>query len=171
MKKVRERLTELLQKDYGRGYEFVVGGLAFASALLMSVPFAVPMTVAVLFQPKRWRRIVLATALCSAAGSACLLWAMHHGGWEVLSRWQPGWVSGGNWTSFDRWMERYGNLALFAVMTLPIPESPALAFLSRNPEPLATVFLLAFVGKILKFSAYGYAAMRFRSRKNLPPRQ
>jgi membrane protein YqaA with SNARE-associated domain len=60
-------------------------------------------------------------------------------------------------------MSRYGTVALFALMALPlpVPKLPALAFAGIYRLPIVEVGLAIWAGKILKYSAYSYGTVRF----------
>lgn len=130
----------------------------------MTIPFAGPLVVAVLFKPAMWKRLVLASSIGSALGAKALLLVFHHGAWAAILHWHPHLSGGASWIALGHWLEKYGTFSLLLVMALPVPDSPALLFFAvheKNPLP---VLFATFSGKCIKYSVYAYLVKTFPER-------
>lgn len=80
-------------------------------------------------------------------------------GWSILLEGYPELA----WLQATDWLSRYGLLALFGVMAvpLPIPKMPVLAVAGIYRLPIPDVFVAIVAGKIIKYFAYAYITLRF----------
>jgi uncharacterized membrane protein YdjX (TVP38/TMEM64 family) len=99
----------------------------------------------------------------SAIASLGLYLAFHHFGWNLLLARYPDLAGSQAWSQATNWLSKYGLLAIFGLMALPLPfpTLPMLAVAGIYRLPIADVFLAILVGKIIKYLAYAYLATRF----------
>ncbi len=107
------------------------------------------------------------TALMAAVGSATaslgLYLTFHHFGWSILLARYPELADSQAWSQATDWLSKYGLLAIFALMALPLPvlKVPMLAVAGIYRLPITDVFVAILAGKIIKYLAYAYLAVRF----------
>ena len=67
------------------------------------------------------------------------------------------------WLQASDWISRYGPLALFGLMALPlpIPKLPMLAVAGLHRLPIQEVVIAIWSGKIIKYTLYAYVVTRF----------
>lgn len=67
------------------------------------------------------------------------------------------------WAQASDWISRYGPLALFGLMALPlpIPKLPMLAVADLYRLPIQEVVIAIWSGKIIKYTLYAYVVTRF----------
>lgn len=141
----------------------LVGLAAFLSTLSMSIPVEWLVVVAALACRSRWVLTASMAALGSAIASLGLYLAFHHFGWNILLARYPELAGSRAWLQATDWLSRYGLLALFGLMVvpLPIPKLPMLAVAGIHRLPIPDVFVAIVAGKTIKYLAYAYAAVRF----------
>ncbi len=142
----------------------VVGAVAFVLTLAMSVPFASVLVLVVFLQPQRWRAIAICSALGASLGGLALYLVFHHLGWNQLLAWYPDLAASNSWRDATTWVSTYGGWALFLIAASPLPQTPAIAFAAIARLPVAEVFAALLVGKLLKYSVYGWLVARFPER-------
>jgi membrane protein YqaA with SNARE-associated domain len=141
----------------------LVGLVAFLSTLSMSVPVEWLVVAAALAAPRRWGATASIAALGSAIASLGLYLAFHHFGWNILAERYPELAGSRAWLQATDWLSRYGLLALFGLMAvpLPIPKLPMLAVAGIYRLPILDVFVAIVAGKMIKYLAYAYISVRF----------
>lgn len=141
----------------------LVGAIAFLSTLTMSVPVEWLVVVASLACRRRWTMIALMAAVGSATASLGLYLTFHHFGWSILLARYPELADSQAWSQATDWLSKYGILAIFAMMALPlpVPKVPMLAVAGIYRLQTADVFVAILAGKIIKYLAYAYLAVRF----------
>lgn len=144
-------------------FPFLVGLCAFLVTITLTLPVELLVVISVLVSPARWIAIGLFAAVGSSLGSLGLYLAFHHLGWNLLIEWYPDIARSKLWAGSIRWLSEYGVVALFALMAvpLPIPKTPALAFVAIYRMPIYEVILAIGLGKILKYTLYAYVVSRF----------
>jgi membrane protein YqaA with SNARE-associated domain len=157
-------MRTLLRRADSRGFPAVVGTVALAATLSMSVPFATLLVAAVLMAPRRWRGIALWASLGAALGAALLYLVFHHLGWAQLFAAYPDVVRSTAWGDATRWLSAYGVMALFVIAATPLPLTPALMFAAISRLPVAEVVLALWIGKLAKYLLYAWLAARFPER-------
>lgn len=157
-------MRTLLRRADSRAFPAVVGIVAFAATLSMSVPFATLLVSAVLMAPRRWVAIALWSSLGAAVGAAMLYLAFHHLGWARLFAAYPDVVRSSAWSDATRWLSAYGVAALFVIAATPLPLTPALMFAGISRLPIAAVVLALSIGKLAKYLLYARLASRFPDR-------
>jgi membrane protein YqaA with SNARE-associated domain len=107
--------------------------------------------------------IGLFAAIGGSFASLGLYLAFHHLGWNLLIEWYPDIAMSRLWTQSTSWLSQFGATALFAIMALPlpIPKTPALAFVAIYRMPIYQVMLAIGLGKLLKYTLYAYVVSRF----------
>jgi len=143
-------------------YPFAVGAVAFILTLSM-VPFASILVVAVLLRRDRWAETVVLSSLGAATGGLALYLTFHHLGWSQILAAYPDLVQAKAWSDATRWVSAYGIWALLVIAASPFPQTPALIFAAVSQLPIAELFLALFLGKLLKYSMYGFVAAKFPS--------
>jgi membrane protein YqaA with SNARE-associated domain len=153
----------ILKQAERRSFAPLVGSAAFLSTLSMSVPVEWLVVVATLACRRRWAITASVAALGSAIASLGLYLAFHHFGWNILLERYPDLAGSRAWLQATDWLSRYGLLALFGVMAvpLPIPKLPMLAVAGIYRLPIPDVFVAIVAGKIIKYLAYAYITIRF----------
>lgn len=145
-------------------FPLLVGVMALGSTVTMSLPFAPILVFAVLLQPARAGRTVLAAALGSAVGGVLLYLMFHHWGWNTVIAKYPELVHGLAWREATAWLSREGVMALGVIAATPLPDTPGLLYAAiAHLSPFA-IFLALLAGKLLKFSVYAAAAVKFPER-------
>lgn len=159
------RLIGIILKRAERGsFVPLVGLTAFLSTLSMSVPVEWLVVAAALASRRLWAATASVAALGSAVASLGLYLAFHHFGWNILAERYPELAGSRAWLQATDWLARYGLVALFGLMAvpLPIPKLPMLAVAGIYRLPVTDVFTAIVAGKIIKYLAYAYIAVHFR---------
>lgn len=157
-------MRTLLRRADSRAFPVVVGAVAVAATLSMSVPFASLLVAAVLMAPRRWGAIAVWASLGAALGAALLYLAFHHLGWARLFAAYPDVVRSSAWADATRWLSAYGVSALLVIAATPLPLTPALMFAGISRLPIAEVVLALWIGKLAKYLVYAWLASRFPER-------
>lgn len=141
----------------------LVGFAALASTLSMSVPVEWLVVAASLACRRRWMMTALIAAVGSGVASLVLYLGFHHFGWSILLERYPELAGSRAWLRANDWLSRYGLLAIFGLMALPlpVPKLPMLAVAGIYRLPIADVFVAILAGKTIKYLAYAYVAIRF----------
>jgi len=141
----------------------LVGLAALLATLSMSVPVEWLVIVASLTRRNRWVATASIAALGSAIASLGLYLAFHHFGWNILAARYPELAGSQAWLQATRWLSQYGLFAIFGLMALPlpVPKLPMLAVAGIYRLPIPEVFTAIAAGKIIKYLAYAYIAVRF----------
>jgi membrane protein YqaA with SNARE-associated domain len=144
-------------------FPVLVGLCAFLVTITLTLPVELLVVISVLIRPVRWIAIGLFAAIGSSLASLGLYLAFHHLGWDLLIEWYPDIASSKPWTDATRWLSEYGVLALFVLMAvpLPVPKTPALAFVAIYRMPIYEVVLATGLGKLLKYTLYAFVVSRF----------
>lgn len=157
-------MRTLLRRADSRAFPVVVGAVAIAATLSMSVPFATLLVAAVLMARRRWGAIAVWASLGAALGAALLYLAFHHLGWARLFAAYPDVVRSSAWADATRWLSVYGVTALLVIAATPLPLTPALMFAGISRLPIAEVVLALWIGKLAKYLVYAWLASRFPDR-------
>lgn len=157
-------MRTLLRRADSRAFPVVVGAVAVAATLSMSVPFATLLVAAVVMAPRRWGAIAVWASLGAALGAALLYLAFHHLGWVRLFAAYPDVVRSSAWADATRWLSVYGVTALLVIAATPLPLTPALMFAGISRLPIAEVVLALWIGKLAKYVVYAWLASRFPER-------
>ena len=115
----------ILKQAERRSFVPLVGLAAFLSTLSMSVPVEWLVVVATLASRSRWVTTASIAAFGSAIASLGLYLAFHHFGWNILLERYPELAGARAWLQATDWLSRYGPLALFGLMAVPLPSSQA----------------------------------------------
>ena len=159
----RKTIALLGRKAAGRSFPFLVGVCAFVVTITFSLPVELLVVIAILISPARWISIGFFAAVGSSIASVGIYLAFHHLGWNVLIEWYPDIGTSKFWTQSTAWLSQYGPFALFALMAvpLPVPKTPALAFVAIYRMPVYEIVLAIALGKLLKYTLYAYVVSRF----------
>lgn len=157
-------MRALLRRADSRAFPAVVGAVAVAATLSMSVPFVTLLVAAVLMAPRRWSAVAVWASLGAALGAALLYLAFHHLGWARLFAAYPDVVRSSAWGDATRWLSAYGVTALLVIAASPLPLTPALMFAGISRLPIAEVVLALWLGKLAKYLVYAWLASRFPER-------
>ena len=148
---------------FAHAYPFMVGVTAMILTLSMTVPVASLLIGAILLRRERWMEIVALSSLGSALGGVSLYLIFHYVGWNQILIAYPDLLQSKAWFNATRWVSAYGTWALLGIAALPLPQTPALIFTAISHLPIAEVFLALALGKLLKYSVYGFLAAKFPS--------
>ena len=153
----------VLARAERRSFVPLVGLTAFISALSMSVPVEWLVVAASLANRRRWMLIASIAAMGSAIASLGLYLAFHHFGWNLLLARFPDLAGSQAWLQATDWLSKYGLMAIFGLMALPLPfpKLPMLAVAGIYRLPIADVFVAILVGKVIKYLVYAYLATLF----------
>lgn len=157
-------LDSLLRRADSPAFPTVVGAVAVAATLSMSVPFASLLVAAVLMARHRWGAIAVGASLGAALGAAVLYLVFHHLGWAQLFAAYPDVVRSPAWGDATRWLSAYGVVALLVIAATPLPLTPALMFAGISRLPIVEVVLALWIGKLAKYLVYAWLASRFPER-------
>jgi membrane protein YqaA with SNARE-associated domain len=144
-------------------FPLLVGSCAFVVTITLTLPVEFLVIISVLISPVHWISIGLFSAIGGSVASLGLYLAFHHLGWNLLIEWYPDIARSKLWADSTRWLSEYGVLALFVLMAapLPIPKTPALAFVAIYRMSIYEVVLAIGIGKLLKYTLYAYVVSRF----------
>ncbi len=153
----------ILTQAERRSFVPLVGLAAFLSTLSMTVPVEWLVVVASLACRRRWIVSASIAAVGSAIASLGFYLAFHHFGWNILIERYPELAGSRAWLQATDWLSRYGLLAIFGLMAvpLPIPKLPMLAVAGIYRMSIPDVFVAIVAGKIFKYLAYAYFTIRF----------
>lgn len=157
-------MRTLLRRADRPAFPAVVGAVAVAATVSMSVPFATLLVAAVLMARRRWIAIAVWASLGAALGAALLYLVFHHLGWARLFDAYPDVVRSTAWSDATRWLSTYGVLALLVIAATPLPLTPALMFAGISRLPIVEVVLALWIGKLAKYLVYAWLASRFPER-------
>lgn len=157
-------LRTLLKRADSRAFPAVVGAVALAATLSMSVPFAPLLVAAALMVPRRWAATAVCASLGAALGASLLYMMFHHLGWARLFAAYPDVVRSSAWRDATGWLSAYGVPALLVIAATPLPLTPALMFAGISRLPIAEVVLALWIGKIIKYLLYAWLTSRFPER-------
>ncbi len=158
------RILVILQAATSRPtYPLVIGCIALALTVSMTIPFASILIAAVLLRRDKWKAIATVSSLGSATGGLFLYLIFHHLGWNQVVEAYPDLVQSKAWQDATRWVSEYGVWALFALAALPLPQTPALIFTAVSRLPPLSVFLALLAGKLIKYGTYAWLAANFPS--------
>ena len=153
-------------------FSFLVGSCAFLVTITLTLPVELLVVISVLISPARWVAIGLFAALGSSLASLGLYLAFHHLGWNLLIDWYPDIARSKLWADSTRWLSEYGGVALFVLMAvpLPIPKTPALAFVAIYRMPIYEVILAIGLGKLLNIPSMrmSFRASRYTLFASMP---
>ncbi len=158
-----QAVAYLDRRAHVRRFPLLVGLCAFLVTITLTLPVELLVVVSVIISSARWIAIGLFAAIGSSMASLGLYLAFHHLGWNLLIEWYPEIAGSKLWIDSTRWLSEYGALALFLLMAvpLPIPKTPALAFVAIYRMPIYEVVLAIGLGKLLKYTLYAYVVSRF----------
>lgn len=150
-------------RAHDRRFPSLVGACAFLVTITLTLPVELVVAIGVLISPMRWLAIGFRAAIGSSLGSVGLYLGFHHLGWNLLIAWYPDVATTKFWVQSTAWLSEYGAVALFALMALPlpIPKTPALAFVAIYRMPIYEAVLAIGLGKLLKYTLYAYVVSRF----------
>lgn len=152
-------LIRRLQKHARRWwYAPLVAFLAFIDHFMIIIPTDGLLVSAVLLNPKRWVSTTLIVTLGSSLGALALAALIEWHGLPLLLQISPGIDQTQAWSWTDRFMDEYGMLAVFAVALSPFMQHPAVALASLANVPLAKIFGVVFLGRIIKYSIVCWVA-------------
>jgi membrane protein YqaA with SNARE-associated domain len=157
-------MRTLLRRADSRAFPFVVGTVALAATLSMSVPFATLLVTSVLMARHRWGAIAVGAILGAALGAAVLYLVFHHLGWALLFAAYPDAVRSSAWSDATRWLSAYGVVAFLVIADTPLPLTPALMFAGISRLSIVDVVLALWIGKLAKYLVYAWLASRFPER-------
>jgi membrane protein YqaA with SNARE-associated domain len=157
-------MRTLLRRADSPAFPAVVGAVAVAATVSMSVPFSTLLVAAVLMARRRWIAIAVWASLGAALGAALLYLVFHHLGWARLFDAYPDVVRSTAWSDATRWLSTYGVLALLVIAATPLPLTPALMFAGISRLPIVEVVLVLWIGKLAKYLVYAWLASRFPER-------
>ena len=160
-----KRIRQLLwQTSHSAGFLPLVGALAVAATLSMTVPVTAILLAAVMLRPRRWPLILLAAVLGAALGASALAWTFHEQGLGHLQRAYPEFSNSDSWRQVMAWIDHYGLFALAAVCALPLPQTPALIACGLGDLPISGIFLAVTAGKMAKYGVVAWMAATFPER-------
>ena len=157
-------MRTLLRRADRPAFPAVVGAVAVAATVSMSVPFSTLLVAAVLMARRRWIAIAVWASLGAALGAALLYLVFHHLGWARLFDAYPDVVRSTAWSDATRWLSTYGVLALLVIAATPLPLTPALMFAGISRLPIVEGVLALWIGKLAKYLVYAWLASRFPER-------
>jgi membrane protein YqaA with SNARE-associated domain len=128
----------------------MVGIMAMAMTVSMTIPFASILIGAVLLRRDQWKEIVLVASLGSATGGLFVYLIFHYLGWNQIVDAYPDLTESKAWTDATAWVSDHGTWALLGIAAMPVPQTPALIFTAMSRLPVSEVFL-AILGKLLKY--------------------
>ena len=164
---ITHRAAEFLnRRAQSPWFPFVVGFSAFLSTITFTLPVELLVVISVLMSSNRWIGIAVFAAVGGSLGSLGIYLAFHHLGWNLLMEWYPDIATSKVWADATRWLSKYGSVAIFFLMALPLAaiKTPALAFAGIYRMPIYEVLLAIGLGKLVKYTAYAFIASRFPNR-------
>ena len=159
----RRALASVVRQGERPEFAPLLGALSFLATISLALPVEWLVVVGTLTNKRRW----LSVAACAATGSSLaaigLYFAFHHLGWNLLAARYPELAGTRALAQASDWISRYGPLALFGLMALPlpIPKLPMLAVAGLYRLPIQEVVIAIWSGKIIKYTLYAYVVNRF----------
>lgn len=131
--------------------------LTAGTTLSLTVPVGPVLIALVALSPRRWRPIVLWSALGSAAAGALFTHLLGHFGTAWIDRQLPQLAQSKHWHYLVDWVASYGFITLAAVAASPFAQTPALILAALLGMPSPEVFAALLAGKTAKYSFIGAA--------------
>lgn len=135
--------------------------LTFTFTFTMLAPATFVIMSAVLLAPGRWKAIVVQSSFTSAIAATILFVMFEQLGWDQLQAMFPEMHDSATWMRIVDWVQDWGIPALFVVAAMPVPQSPALVFLSVGGHGGSEVMLAIFGGKLVKYGVVAWATATF----------
>jgi membrane protein YqaA with SNARE-associated domain len=137
------RIRDLL---HTRWFPWLIAVVAFVDMFLVVVPPDLLVITEAAANPRRSRLTVVLAAVAAALGAVALAVAIRAGASMVSSGGAPGW-----WGSAQGYFDRYGSLALFLGVLLPLPVQPFVGAAVLAGMPLSGIFALVLAGRSVKY--------------------
>ena len=159
----KRALASIVRQGARPEFAPLLGALSFLATITLAVPLEWLVVVGTLTNRRQWLRIAACAATGSSLASIGLYFAFHHLGWNLLAERYPELAGTRAWAQASDWISRYGPLALFGLMALPLPtpKLPMLAIAGLYRLPIQDVVTAIWSGKIIKYALYAYVVTRF----------
>jgi membrane protein YqaA with SNARE-associated domain len=155
-------MRTLLRRADRPAFPAVVGAVAVAATVSMSVPFSTLLVAAVLMARRRWIAIAVpGPSLGAALGAALLYLVFHHLGWARLFDAYPDVVRSIRLERRHPLVVHLRRPGPACHRATPLPLTPALMFAGISRLPIAEVVLALWIGKLAKYLVYAWLASRF----------
>jgi len=168
-------LASVMRQRESNAFSPLLGAFAFLATITLTVPVEWLVVVGTLTSRRRWVSVALYAATGSALASLGLYFAFHHLGWSLLLGRYPELAGTRAWLQATDWLSRFGSLAVFALMALPLPlpKLPMLAVAGIYRLPIPEVAAAIWFGKAIKYTGYAYIVVRFPGAicRLLPPKK
>ncbi len=135
----------------------------FIGTVVEIVPVTWVLSAFVAFDPKRWKKFLIAGSIGASGGAMLLTWVFHRWGLAWVNAHYPTLVGTSGWQSIETWVASYGVVALAGVAASPLALTPALAACGLMKMPLTWAGLAVFAGKTLKYAVVTLFARRASS--------
>lgn len=158
---VEQLLRHAAASPHARYVPALSAALTFTFTFTMLAPATFVIMSAVLLAPGRWKAIVVQSSFTSAIAATILFVMFEQLGWDQLQAMFPQMQSAATWVRIVDWVQDWGIPALFVVAAMPVPQSPALVFLSVGGHGGGEVMLAIFGGKLIKYGVVAWATATF----------
>ncbi len=139
-------------------YPFILAGLVFLDTFVFIIPSDGLLISSVFFSPKRWILMSLAVVLGSLLGSLILAVAVQHYGPMLIHQWAPGLMNSEVWLKAEVFFNNWGLGAIFLTGLLPMMQQPTVALAALAKVPVAKIFLLLGLGRMIKYLILAWVA-------------
>ncbi|MDO8777224.1 MAG: hypothetical protein Q7K57_52640 [Burkholderiaceae bacterium] len=129
--------------------------LSAAATLSLTVPVGPMLIALVAINPRRWRAVVVWSALGSAMAGALFTHLLGHFGTVWISERLPQLAASKHWHYLVNWVSSYGFVTLAAIAASPFAQTPALILAALLGLPWPEVFGALLLGKGFKYSLDG----------------
>ncbi len=120
-------------------------------AFVVILPGDIVVALAVLSNPRRWRKTAFFSALGSTLGSFALYLVIHHFGRQELSRLNPDGMSFKSWHEARVLFRKYGLFSLALGSLLPGGTLPPVVLAGLTADRWAAVLGWLFLGRTARF--------------------
>jgi membrane protein YqaA with SNARE-associated domain len=132
-------------------FPFVLGALVAFDAFVVVLPGDVMVALAVLSNPKGWRKTALVSAIGSALGAFALYLVIHHFGKEALDHMNASGLAQPSWQRARGLFKQYGLFSLALGSVIPGGTWPPVVLAGLSTDHWLTVFGWLFLGRFARF--------------------
>ncbi|MES2801907.1 MAG: hypothetical protein V4654_05400 [Bdellovibrionota bacterium] len=130
--------------------------LAFLDNFLVIVPTDGILISSSMLRPQKWFYFSIFVAAGSAIGALGLAYIIDIYGIQIVESLFPNIQTSSAWIRTQEFFSEYGLWLLFAVSATPFTQQPAIILAVLAGVPILQIFLIALLGRWLKFTLMAY---------------
>jgi membrane protein YqaA with SNARE-associated domain len=132
-------------------FPLALGGLVAFDGFVVVLPGDVVVALAVLSNPKGWRKTAIVSAIGSALGAFALYMVIHHFGKRALDNMAASGLDLPRWQTARGFFKQYGLFSLALGSVLPGGTWPPVVMAGLSTDRWATVLGWLFLGRLTRF--------------------